>query len=294
LNVANYAGFKTDPDFAIFLCQLDKANTTGFSYEQFYAFWINAYNAVAVYTIITNPCKFDLFGKCGALTSILQIDLQQPALPIGSSPVWKKKVYTIGGEHLCLDDIENSKLRNPMPHFKLETVELHCAIVCASISCPNLRNESFTPEKLYDQLASNTIEFLSNRQKGAKLSGTTLTLSPIFNWFQNDFNNKTGFNGVIGNFANLADFILKYTNNTASKDIYNYVEKNKNAVNTITFQTFSYDWNLNGDVSSLCNENRLCISYIYIIIAAFLVLITVIIVTIILVRRKASGYDAVN
>jgi len=278
----------------LFLCQLEKTNTTGFSYEQFYAFWINAYNALAVYAIINNPCKMDLFGKCGATTSILQIDLQQPALPIGSSPVWDKKIFTVGKELLSLNDIEHGKLRKPTPEFKLETVELHCAIVCASISCPNLRNESYTPEKLYEQLASNSLEFLNNRQKGAKISGSTLTLSPIFQWFKSDFNNKSEFAGVIGNYASLADFLLHYTNNSNSKDIYNYILNNKNKINTETFPIFAYDWNLNGDVSSLCNENRLCISYIYIIIAAFLVLITVIIVAIILARRKSSGYDSVN
>jgi hypothetical protein len=290
LNVVDYSGMYSDGNYSYFLCQLQASNTSNFTEPQWYAFWINAYNALAIYAIVQNPCKMDLFGSCSPLTSIENIGLQQPTLWFSNFPVWDQKLMKFGGVDFSLNDIEHRRLRFvsfPNPNGFKRRVELHASIVCASISCPNLRNESYTPENLDAQLQSNTEEFLANRLKGSAVSGDDLTLSQIFGWFNDDFMNQTKDATATSNFPNLSSFLLKYTNNTKSKDIYNYVISHPDVVNQNKFKKFTYKWELNGEInSSLCNANRLCISYIYLIVALGVIGIVVIVVIVIVKRKK--------
>jgi hypothetical protein len=59
------------------------------------------------------------------------------------SPIWKKKIGVLGGAAYSLDDIEHGILRKA---FKEPRV--HFAIVCASLSCPDLRPEPFEAARL--------------------------------------------------------------------------------------------------------------------------------------------------
>ena len=58
-----------------------------------------------------------------------------------------------------LNDIEHQILR------KMEEPRIHFAIVCASVSCPKLRNKAFVAENLEQQLTDATKEFLSDTSK---------------------------------------------------------------------------------------------------------------------------------
>jgi len=129
--------------------------------------------------------------------------------------------------------------------------------------------------------------FFANRNKGAATSGKDLHLSKIFDWFNKDFMNATN-NGAQSNFPNLASFLLKYTNNNDSMNIHTYVQNNQDAVNSLkNVFFFDYNWNLNGDIDKdMCSANRLCISYIYLIIAIGVIGIVVIIVVVVVTRRK--------
>lgn len=60
--------------------QLSNANTTDFNTTEFYAFWMNVYNYLAIKLIIENPCQRDMFGNCRPLNSIRDIGEQQPSL----------------------------------------------------------------------------------------------------------------------------------------------------------------------------------------------------------------------
>jgi len=130
-----------------------------------------------------------------------------------------------------------------------EDPRLHMCIVCASISCPDLRNETYDPATLEDQMSDQMRQYLSNGGKGALLDrvNAKIKLSMIYSWFDSDFkdHDPTGNHTVLG-------FLLQFFN-TADKL---YIQQNLNAIK-ITY--FSYDWDLNGKLSAICQSpKRVC------------------------------------
>jgi hypothetical protein len=133
------------------------------------------------------------YPGCGPLQSIRQIGQQQPS--IITTTVWGLNAGTVAGETVSLDDIENLKLRRP-PNGWTEDSRLHSCIVCASISCPDIRIGAFTVANLSAEMDEQFSSWLANPNKGLSLQNGVLTVSPIFNWFAGDFTNKT-----VGNFS---------------------------------------------------------------------------------------------
>ena len=74
------------------------------------------------------------------------------------------------------------------------------ALVCASVSCPKLRNEAYVPHRLEDQLNDQGRWFLTHRNQ---LDGRrrTAQLSQLFTWFADDFGSSP---------ANILDFIADF------------------------------------------------------------------------------------
>jgi len=110
--------------------------------EETLAFYINTYNILALKTVVDH----------WPLESIKDV---------GSffKPVWGRDAGTIGGNTVSLDDIENNKIR-PMGEPRI-----HLAIVCASVSCPDLRSEPYTATTLNKQLDEQANTFLRNDKK---------------------------------------------------------------------------------------------------------------------------------
>ena len=170
LNWVNYTALKKDAGFTQLVQQFAE-----YSPEQLkdkkerLAFYINAYNILAMKTVVDNwPVK-----SIKDVGSFLR-------------PVWKKDAGIIGGKPVSLDEIENDVLR-PMGEPRI-----HMAIVCASISCPDLRAEPYTAEKLDEQLDDQAKKFLSNPQKGLVIEGKKAKTSKIFDWFSEDFDKAYG------------------------------------------------------------------------------------------------------
>lgn len=130
------------------------------------AFWINAYNILAI-DLVQRHYPVDSIRSIGRLFF----------------PVWKKEAGVIGGRSYTLDGIENEILR-PMGEPRI-----HAAIVCASLSCPPLRREPYRAATLDTQLDDNVRRWLADPRKGARIDrpARTLYLSPIFDWFGEDF-----------------------------------------------------------------------------------------------------------
>jgi len=130
------------------------------------AFWINAYNILAI-DLVQRSYPTDSIRSLGGLFS----------------PVWKKPAGVIAGRSYTLDEIEHEILR-PMGDPRV-----HGAIVCASLSCPPLRREPYRADELDAQLEDNVRRWLADPRKGARVDRTTQTLhlSPIFDWFADDF-----------------------------------------------------------------------------------------------------------
>jgi hypothetical protein len=139
------------------------------SREEKLAFYINTYNILALKMVVDH----------WPLESIKDV---------GSffSPVWGKTAGIIGGKEVSLDTIENDIIR-PM-----NDPRIHLAIVCASVSCPDLRNEPYTTEALNTQLNDQTQRFLRNHKKGLRIDKKAIHISKIFDWFEKDFSEVGG------------------------------------------------------------------------------------------------------
>jgi hypothetical protein len=65
---------------------------------------------------------------------------------------------------------------------------VHFALVCAATSCPLLRSEAHLPDRLSTQLTGQATAFLRDAARNRYDPAThTLRLSPIFQWYANDF-----------------------------------------------------------------------------------------------------------
>jgi uncharacterized membrane protein YdjX (TVP38/TMEM64 family) len=166
--LVDYRAIKADPAYAQALGALARARPDSLTSDaERIAFWANAYNLAAIKAVLDQyPTKSIKDG--GTLLS----------------PIWKKKVATVRGTAYALDDIEHGILlkafREPRVHF---------AIVCASLSCPDLRAEPYDPARLDSQLDEQAAAFLSNTTKGLQPGGDgrTARVSSIFKWFAGDF-----------------------------------------------------------------------------------------------------------
>jgi hypothetical protein len=62
------------------------------------------------------------------------------------------------------------------------------ALVCASMGCPPLSNEPYIGSKLNAQPGNQASNFLKNKNKSRiDLAANKVYLSPIFDWFGQDF-----------------------------------------------------------------------------------------------------------
>ena len=102
------------------------------------------------------------------------------------SPLWKQPAGILGGKAVTLDELEHRVLR-PMGDPRI-----HFAIVCASVSCPDLRTEPYTAARLNSQLDDQVEGFLANPAKGSRVEQQHIRLSKIFDWFKQDFSRTGG------------------------------------------------------------------------------------------------------
>lgn len=151
------------------LTAVSEADYGKWSKPQRLAFLINAYNAFTVELILSKYPDLESIKDLGS---------------VFSSP-WKKKFFSLLGQERHLDDIEHGLIRAP---GAFDDPRIHVGVVCASIGCPMLRPEAFTPEKLDAQLDDGMKRFLadSSRNRHDAASGRLL-VSKIFDWYGKDF-----------------------------------------------------------------------------------------------------------
>lgn len=188
----NYKGFIKDKDrFDKYLDLLsDTPPSAKWTKQQRIAYWINAYNAFTVKLIVMHyPVE-----SIKDIGSAIQI-------PFVNTP-WQFKFFSIGGEEMKLDEIEHKILRK-----QFDDPRVHFALVCASYSCPRLRNEAYTADNLDDQLNDQARNFLSNKKKN-DITKNKLVLSKYFTWYKGDFTEK----------MSLIDYLNQYAPVTIDKD----------------------------------------------------------------------------
>lgn len=176
----NYAGFVDNADFKAFIEVIAATDPETLpSNEAKLAFWINAYNALAISGVLKHWPGIKSVGDV--------------APDFG---FFKAKDYKVGGKALALNDIENDIVR---PTFKDPRV--HAALNCASTSCPPLMAFAFTPEQLNAQLNQAMGGFVRDRTRNAiDAAAKTVKLSSIFDWYKADFEAKGGVKAYIAGF----------------------------------------------------------------------------------------------
>ncbi|MBL8479397.1 MAG: DUF547 domain-containing protein [Sterolibacteriaceae bacterium] len=151
------------------LSAVSEADYGKWSKAQRLAFLINAYNAFTVELILSKYPDLESIKDLGS---------------VFSAP-WKKKFFTLLGQERHLDDIEHGIIRAP---GAFDDPRIHVGVVCASIGCPMLRPDAFTPEKLDAQLDDGMKRFLADGTRNRfDAAAGRLQVSKIFDWYGKDF-----------------------------------------------------------------------------------------------------------
>ena len=174
-----------------YLEKLQRVPIRKFSRDSQRAYWINLYNAATVKVVLDHY----------PVESIAKINISPGLFTKGP---WKKKLLAVEGEGVSLDDIEHRILR---PIWK--DPRTHYSVNCASIGCPNLPAQAFTPGNLEALLDAGARAYV-NHPRGARVEKGRLTVSSIYVWFASDFG---------GNDLLVIDHLKKYAEPGLAKQL---------------------------------------------------------------------------
>jgi hypothetical protein len=180
------------------------------------AFWINSYNAITLKYILEDyPVR-----------SVKDI-----------KGVWDRKQLPVGGRQVTLNQIEHEILRKIFKEPRI-----HFALVCASISCPELGSEAFTGQDLDAQLDEAARKFLNDPTRNRiDMESGTVYLSRIFDWYGDDFVKDFGDHPKLrAQFGKKLGAVLNYMRNHLSADRAAWIESGDYKVKFLP-----YDWGLN-------------------------------------------------
>ena len=225
-------------NFLIAMARLDPKTYQSWDDKTKTAFWINAYNALTLKAIIDHyPIK------AGLLSS-----LAYPANSIRQIPgVWDKIQFLVVGQKLTLNEIEHGILRGQNKdlvekHGRFYEPRIHMALVCAALSCPQLRNEPFVGEKLDAQLDDQSKGSMTNAAKfRVDRDGAKVYLSSIFKWFGEDFVKGHKPEAAFASGGNDAEkAVLRFASAHLPTQDAEYLRTGKYKV-----EYLDYDWSLN-------------------------------------------------
>ena len=164
------------------------------------AFYINAYNLLVINSV----------AQSFPINSVNEI----PGF-------FDRKKHAVVGESITLNKLEKERLIKAT-----QDPRLHFVLVCGAVDCPPIVNFAYTPEKLEQQMETQTAKALNN-PAFIKVTGEATSLSKIFQWYVQDFG---------GNQKSIISFINKYR-----KQIIEDSDKIK---------YYEYNWQLNNAVES--------------------------------------------
>ena len=144
------------------------------------AYWLYAYNAYVIFSVLDH----------WPLASVTAV--KAPIEAVTGLGFFYRQRFLFGGRPLSLYAVEQRKIldtyKDPRVHFVLN---------CASESCPVLRPELPTGDKLERMLAESTTDFLNDPRNVRVDSGQKrIVLSTIFKWYRGDFINDLRRRGL--------------------------------------------------------------------------------------------------
>jgi hypothetical protein len=188
------------------------------------AFWLNAYNALVLRTVVN---AYPIKGAAA----------QYPADSIMHVPgAFTAKRHRVGGRLLSLEDIEKQVL----PTF--EDPRMFFALGRGSLGGGRLRSEAFTARRLEDQLASVAAECVERNECFRYDPSTNrVEISPIFGWRQAEF--TKAWPGDTTTFARRSPLELAVLHMVVPHVLPS--ERRGLTQNTFTLAYSTYDWRLN-------------------------------------------------
>jgi hypothetical protein len=148
---------------------LAEVNVGTRSREAQIAFWVNAYNALVLRTVI------DHYPLAVRTKDYPQHSIRQ--IP----GAFERLTHRVGGSTLTLDQIEQNILAN------FHDPRLYFAIGRGAVGGGRLRSEVFTAERLNEQLGDVQGECVNRGCVLVDRDAGKLTASPIFSWREKDF-----------------------------------------------------------------------------------------------------------
>lgn len=191
-----------------YIQSLAKVPVSTFNRPEQLAYWVNLYNALTVDVVLDHyPTE-----------SIMDIDISPGFFANGP---WGKKLVTIEGEAVSLNDIEHRILR---PIWK--DPRIHYAVNCASLGCPDLQAVPFTGKTADALLTAAAQSFVASERGVWPAEGDTVGASSIYKWFSEDFGES-------------AEAIIKHMLKFAGQQQRQWLSKARD------IGTYHYDWSLN-------------------------------------------------
>ncbi len=177
---------------------------------------INLYNATVLKLVVEGELK----------SSIRELSEDKKGLEIFDRPI-----LVVAGSPLSLTGLEKvlrEEGRDPRVHF---------AINCAARSCPPLQRAPFRADALEIQLERAAREFLASKE-AVTVERDRVAINRIFEWYRDDF-------GPVGS---VAAFIKSY----APAGVFDTLKAAK-FEDALTYR--EYDWSLNADKASACQDS---------------------------------------
>lgn len=134
------------------------------------ALWLNLYNAVTIAQILRRYPIASIQPKILGLPNWVTF-----------LSFFLRPVYRLGDRRYSLNAIEHGILRR-----QFDDPRIHFALVCGSIGCPLLRNQTYQADRVQQQLAEDADRFINNPEK-VHYEGGKLYCSRIFQWYRSDF-----------------------------------------------------------------------------------------------------------
>lgn len=230
--LVDYSGLRASPAelrrFVAALAELPRPTYESWPGPRQIAFWINAYNALTLQTIVESyPIEARGLSRLRfPASSIRQID-----------GAWTSRDHVVLGERVSLDHIEHEILRR-----EFDDPRVHMALVCAALGCPPLRNEPYEGDRLDEQLDDQARRYLASPAGLHLESERRVEISEIFKWFGGDFaayaDRSAGLSGVQG-------FVARYAPAAAARAVRSGAR----------LGWIDYDWTLN-DQAELTDTPR--------------------------------------
>ncbi len=211
----NYKGLKDDARFRQYIRILEESDPPSIAPEDTLAYWLNVYNAFTLKVVCDHY----------PLESIR--DLNNGPLIFAylfRTTVWDKELITLNGKPYTLDQVEHEYIR------PIGDARVHFAMVCAAKSCPSLRTEAYSTDRVNDQLDQQGRLFMSQAKKNRfDLPNKRIFISKIFDWFEEDFVRDSG---------SVIKFIARFVSPDVARQLLLLEQE-------LDIDYIDYDWSLN-------------------------------------------------